>query len=171
MRFVPSALAGIGLLLVAGAASAQQLHIMREQVLRPATAEDRPLVDKVREDLARVRVAEEAYFAANQTYAAEVSDLKGLKLASGATVVILMSGPAGWKAEATHPSLTGAEVVHVMRTKDGETGCPMMGQGGMGGAGGMKGMGGMGGMMGGGKPGDCCAAQGAPKTPAPEHQH
>ena len=49
------------------------------------------------------------------------------------------------KAEATHPSLKGAEVVHVMRMAEGES-CPMMGGGGMkGGMGGMD-MGGMGGM-------------------------
>jgi len=45
-------------------------------------------------------------------YAPELSDLKGVKLSSGTSVVILMSSPKGWKAEATHPSLKGAEVVH-----------------------------------------------------------
>lgn len=116
-------------------AAQQPLHFMRESVLRPVAPEDRVLVDKVREDLAKVRVAEEAYFAANQTYAPELSDLKGLKLSSGTSVVVLMSSPKGWKAEATHPSLKGAEVVHVMRMAEGES-CPMMG--GMAGMGAMK---------------------------------
>jgi hypothetical protein len=169
----------LGLALLAGArpAQAQQLHVMRESVLRPASQEDRALVDRVREDLAKVRVAEEAYFATHGTYAPELSELKGVKLASGTSIVVLMSGPMGWKAEATHPSLTGAEVLHVMRMKEGEAGCPMM-QGGMGGMGGMQhGMGGGmgGGMMGGAAKADCCAGQGqaSPKAPATgqEHQH
>lgn len=173
MRFARPILLGAAFVLAAGVAQAQdQLHFMRESVLRPAAGEDRALVDKVRDDLARVRVAEEAYFAANQTYASEVSDLKGVKLSSGTSVIILMSSPKGWKAEATHPSLAGAEVVHVMRMAAGEK-CPMMEMGGMGGMGGMSGMdhggmGGMGGMppMGGMKPG---ATPGS--APPAQHQH
>jgi hypothetical protein len=167
MRSLRALALGLALLGGAEAADAQQLHVMRESVLRPVSQEDRALVDRVREDLAKVRVAEEAYFAAHNTYASELSDLKNLKLSSGTSIVILMSGPMGWKAEATHPSLTGAEVLHVMRGKEGEAGCPMM-QGGMGG--GMQH--GMGGGMGGGKA-DCCAGQGQapPKTPATGQQH
>jgi hypothetical protein len=145
-------------LLLAGrvATAQQQLHFMRESILRPVAAEDRVLVDKVREDLAKVRAAEEAYFTANQTYAPELSDLKGVKLSSGASVVILMSSPRGWKAEATHASLKGAEVVHVMRMAEGES-CPMMGEDGA--RGGMAG-------MGGNKP------EGAAGPPPPaQHQH
>lgn len=147
----------IALSVVAGRdlAAQQSVHFMRESILRPAAPEDRVLVDRVREDLAKVRAAEEAYFAANQTYAPELSDLKGVKLSSGTSVVILMSSPKGWKAEATHPSLKGAEVVHVMRMAEGES-CPMMGEGGM--------KGGMGGM--GGKKQD-----GAGPPPAAQHQH
>jgi hypothetical protein len=156
MRFARPILLGAALVLAAGVAEAQeQLHFMRESVLRPAASEDRVLVDKVREDLARVRVAEEAYYAANQTYASELSDLKGVKLSSGTSVVILMSSPKGWKAEATHPSLAGAEVVHVMRLAAGEK-CPMMEMGGM--KGGMGGMGGMGGKK-------------ADAAPPAQHQH
>jgi hypothetical protein len=158
MRIVHSLLL-VALAALAGRdlAAQQSLHFMRESVLRPVAPEDRVLVDKVREDLAKVRVAEEAYFAANQTYAAELSDLKGLKLSSGTSVVVLMSSPKGWKAEATHPSLKGAEVVHVMRMAEGES-CPMMGGGGM--KGGMGGMGGMG-----------AQGQEAPAAPTPTTQH
>ena len=125
MRFIRPVLLGAALVLVAGVAQAQeQLHFMRESVLRPAVEEDRILVNRVREDLARVRAAEESYHAANQTYAAELSDLSGLQLSSGASVVILMSGSKGWQAEAIHPSLPDAEVVHVMRLAPGE-GCPI----------------------------------------------
>ncbi|HEX5819894.1 MAG TPA: hypothetical protein VFY20_13490 [Gemmatimonadales bacterium] len=155
MRFARPILLGAALVLVAGVAQAQeQLHFMRESVLRPAAGEDRVLVDKVREDLARVRVAEEAYYAANQTYASELSELKGVKLSSGTSVVILMSSPKGWKAEATHPSLAGAEVVHVMRMAAGEK-CPMMDMGGM------KGGMGQGGM----------AGKKAEAAPPAQHQH
>jgi hypothetical protein len=144
----------VALAVVAGRdlAAQQSVHFMRESILRPAAPEDRVLVDKVREDLAKVRAAEEAYFAANQTYAPELSDLKGVKLSSGTSVVILMSSPKGWKAEATHPSLKGAEVVHVMRMAEGES-CPMMGEGGMKGG------------MGGGK------KEGAEAAPPAQHQH
>jgi hypothetical protein len=131
MRFVRSVLLGALLTLAGRSAVAQQsVHFMRESILRPAVVEDRVLVDKVRDDLAKVRAAEEAYFAVNQSYAAELSDLKGVKLSSGTSVVILMSSPKGWRAEATHPSLAGAEVVHVMRMTEGES-CPMMEPGGM----------------------------------------
>jgi hypothetical protein len=84
------------------------------------------------------------------------ADLEGVKLSSGTSVVILMGSPKRWKAEATYPSLKGAEVVHVMRMAAGES-CPMMGDGGM--------MGGMGG-MGGKKPNDAAG----PPPPA-QHQH
>lgn len=157
MRIVhPLLLVAVAVLPGRDLSAQQSVHFMREAILRPVAPEDRVLVDKVREDLAKVRVAEEAYFAANQTYAPELSDLKGLKLSSGTSVVVLMSSPKGWKAEATHPSLKGAEVVHVMRTAEGES-CPMMGEGGM--------KGGMGGM--GGKKQDDAAA---PPPPA-QHQH
>jgi hypothetical protein len=154
MRIVRPLLLG-ALLVLAGRdlAAQQSVHFMRESILRPAAPEDRVLVDRVREDLARVRAAEEAFFAANQTYAPELSDLKGVKLSSGTSVVILMSSPKGWKAEATHPSLKGAEVVHVMRMAEGES-CPMMGEGGMKGG------------MGGKKPNDAAG----PPPPA-QHQH
>jgi hypothetical protein len=157
MRIARAALP-VALFLIAGrdAAAQQSVHFMRESILRPVAPEDRVLVDKVREDLAKVRAAEEGYFAANQTYAPEVSDLKGVKLSSGTSVVILMSSPKGWKAEATHPSLKGAEVVHVMRMAEGES-CPMMSEGGM--------KGGMGG-MGGKKQDDAAAA-----PPPAQHQH
>jgi len=160
MRIVhASLLVAVAVLAGRDLAAQQSVHFMRESILRPAAPEDRVLVDKVREDLAKVRAAEEAYFAANQTYASEVSDLKGVKLSSGTSVVIMMSSPKGWKAEATHPSLKGAEVVHVMRMAEGES-CPMMGEGGM--KGGMGGMGGKG-----GKKQDDAAA---PPPPA-QHQH
>jgi len=139
MRIVhPLLLVAVAVLAGRDLSAQQSVHFMREAILRPVAPEDRVLVDKVREDLAKVRAAEEAYFAANQTYAPEVSDLKGVKLSSGTSVVIMMSSPKGWKAEATHPSLKGAEVVHVMRMAAGES-CPMMGEGGMkGGMGGKK---------------------------------
>ena len=162
MRYIRPILLGAALVLAAGVAQAQQqLHFMRESVLRPAVVEDKVVVDKVREDLAKIRAAEEAYFAANQTYAPELSDLKGIKLSSGTEVVILMSGPKGWKAEATHPSLPGAEVVHVMRLAAGES-CPMMEQGGRMGGMDHAGMPGMGRMNAG-------AAAGA--GPPAQHQH
>jgi L-arabinose isomerase len=159
MRSVRASALAVAFLLVAGPAAAQQqVHVMRESVLRAATVEDQAKVDKVREDLAKVRLAEEAYFTANQTYAPELSDLKGLKLSQGTNVIILMSGPMGFKAEATNFSLKGAEVVHVMRMEKGEK-CPMMEHGG---TGGMQGMDGMKGMGQGGP---------APATGAPQHQH
>lgn len=166
MRFDRATLLGAMLLLGARAAAAQQqIHFMRESVLRPASADERATVDKVRDDLAKVRVAQEAYFTANQTYASEVGDLKGVKLSPGTSVIVLMSSPMGWKAEATSASLKGAEIVHVMRMEKGET-CPMMEHGGMSGMGGMKGMDGMKGME--GMPG---MGQGAAPAPAPQHQH
>jgi hypothetical protein len=175
MRFAPFFLLAATLAFGARPVIAQQqLHFMRESVLTPVSAEDRVLVDKVRDDLARVRVAEEAYFAANQNYSPELSDLKGLKLSSGASIVVLMSGPMGWKAQATHASLKGAEVVHVMRMDPGQK-CPMMEMGGMGGMGGMDhgAMGGMGGMQGGMKmpAGEGCCGGGSTPPPAPQHQH
>jgi hypothetical protein len=143
------------LLLAQAAAAQQQVHFMRESVLRPAVPEDRVVVDRVREDLAKVRLAQESYFTANQTYASELAELKGLKPSSGTSIVILMSSPKGWKAEASNAALTGAEVVHVMRMQEGES-CPMMEKGGR--------MGGMGGMGQGGK------AAGEASPPA-QHQH
>lgn len=131
MRFVYPIVLGAALVLVVGVAQAQeQLHYTRESVLRPALEEDRVVVDRVRADLAKVRAAEETFHAANGTYAAELTDLQGLQLSSGTSVVILTSGPKGWQAEATHPSLPEAEVVHVMRLAPGET-CPMDHGGGM----------------------------------------
>jgi hypothetical protein len=144
---------------------------MRESVLVPVSTEDRVLVDKVRDDLARVRVAEEAYFTANQNYSPELSDLKGLKLSSGASIVVLMSSPMGWRAEATHASLQGVEVVHVMRMDPGQN-CPMMDMDGLGGMN-HGAMGGMRGMQGGMKmpAGDGCCGGGSAQPPAPKHQH
>jgi hypothetical protein len=140
MRSVRASALAVALLVLAGRAAAQQqVHVMRESVLRGATMEEQAKVDRVREDLAKVRAAEEAYFTANQTYAPELSDLKGVKLSQGTNVIILMSGPMGFKAEATNFSLKGAEVVHVMRMEKGEK-CPMMEHGAMGGMDGMKGM-------------------------------
>ena len=131
MSSVPSNLLGAALVLVSGAAQAQQsLHFTRESILEPAIVEDRVLVDNVRADLARVRVAQEAYYTANQTYASELADLTGVKLSDGVNVVILMSDSKGWRAEATHPSLPGAEVVSVTRLEEGEP-RPTMEHGGM----------------------------------------
>jgi hypothetical protein len=123
-------LAGVLLLAAASPLTAQQQHFMREQVLRGSTPTEQALVERIRVDLAQVRLAQDAYFASHQGFAPELGDLKGLKLGSGAQVVVLMSGPRGWKAEATHPGVTGREVVHVMRLKEGER-CPMMDHGGM----------------------------------------
>lgn len=129
LRVTGLALALMLSLTVAPGAAAQQMHFMREKVLRAATPQDQALVDRVRADLAQLRTAQEAYFAGHQGYAPELADLKGLKLGSGASVVVLMAGPKGWKAEATHPALAGSEVVHVMRLREGES-CPMMQGGG-----------------------------------------
>ena len=125
-------LLGAALVLVAGVTEAQQApRFTRESVLEPAIVEDRVLVENVRADLARVRVAEEAYHAANQTYASELADLPGLKLSDGVSVVILMSDANSWRAAATHPSLPGAEVVYVTRVAEGEPSATME-QGGTG---------------------------------------
>jgi len=97
------------------AAAQQQVHFTRAEILRPDAVEDRVIVDQVRSDLAHVRAAQETYYAANQTYASELADLESVKLSPGTTVVILSSSPEGWEAEATHPSLQGAEVVRVAR--------------------------------------------------------
>jgi hypothetical protein len=115
-------LLGAALVLVAGVGQAQQsVHFTRESILEPAVVEDRVLVDSVRANVARVRVAEEAYYAANGTYASELADLTGVQLSEGVTVVIVMSDSKGWRAEATHPSLPGAEVVEVTRLAEGDT--------------------------------------------------
>jgi L-arabinose isomerase len=157
MRIVHPLLLVVLVLLTGRDLAAQQsVHFMRESVLRPVAAEDRVTVDRVREDLAKIRLAQESYYTANQTYASEVTDLKGVKLSAGISVVILMSSPMGWKAEAAHTSLKGAEVVHVMRMEKGEK-CTMMENGGMGGMGAMKGMSGM--------------ERGAPPPAEPPHQH
>ena len=126
-------LLGAALVLVAGVAQAQQsVHFTRESILEPAVVEDRVLVDSVRANVARVRVAEEAYYAANGTYASELADLTGVQLSEGVSVVIVMSDSKGWRAEATHPSLPGAEVVEVTRLAEGEP-RPTMNHGGTGG--------------------------------------
>ena len=152
------------LLVVTSPAAAQQLHFMREAVLRPQAPQDQVVVDRVRADLAAIRTAQETYFAANQTYAAELSELKGVKLSGGTSAVILMASPMGWKAEAANTALQGTEVVHVMRMKEGDA-CPMMGGGGMGGM--KSGMGG--GMMGGKEQGGDCCRSGA-EAPG-QHRH
>jgi hypothetical protein len=107
--------ATILLLTRTAAVAQQQVHFTRAEILRPDAVEDRVIVDSVRSDLAHVRAAQEAYYAANQTYASELGDLENVKLSPGTTVVILSSSPDGWEAEATHPSLQGAEVVRVAR--------------------------------------------------------
>ena len=131
-------LLGAALVLVAGVAQAQQsVHFTRESILEPAVVEDRVLVDSVRADLARVRVAQEAYYAANGTYASELADLTGVQLSEGVSVVIVMSDSKGWRAEATHASLAGAEVVQVTRLAEGEP-RPTMNHGGTGAVGGAR---------------------------------
>ncbi len=177
-------LAILSLLVLASAPAAAQLHLMREATFSAATPAELRTAARVRADLDAFRERQEAWRSAHDGYALDVAQL-AFEPASGATLVLLMSGPDGWKVEATHPALRGTEVVHVMRG----TGAP-------GAAHAMAGMecmhgGARGGMTGGmrhGPPADstaspprggagCCAGMGAPKAGPPAgaagaaHQH
>ena len=71
-------------------------------VPRIRTMKERSYQATLRSDLGAVRTAQEAYYAENQRYATEVTDLE-LRLSSRVSVTIESSDPLrGWKAAARH---------------------------------------------------------------------
>jgi hypothetical protein len=70
--------------------------------------------------LRSVAAAQERYRAAHAVYAASLDQL-GLRPESGIRIEILLAGPTGWQAKATHPAQPGRScVVFVGALGDGE---------------------------------------------------
>lgn len=63
------------------------------------------LVARIRADLSALRAAQDAYFAAHQTYAATIEALGDFRVVSGASIVLRSATANGWTAEAMHKAL------------------------------------------------------------------
>ncbi|MDX2193798.1 MAG: hypothetical protein NW201_10625 [Gemmatimonadales bacterium] len=166
---------------LAAAPAAAQLSLVREPIIIATDAPGARTLAKVRADLAALRTAQEAHFAAQSRYATDVGELTEFTPVSGATLVIVAASADAWAVTASHPALRGTETLRIAREPaKGGTGAGMM-------AGGMMGMmggaghehGGMGGgrMPGMGAVGDmgsCPMMEGkgaAPKGDAGGHKH
>ena len=89
------------------------------QVLRsdsPRGAADSSAQRMMNEDVTRIRLAQDAYFAAYGTYASRLDDLADLKLVSGAVLTLAGATATGWQLTATHPRLVGEYQLTVKRT-------------------------------------------------------
>lgn len=87
----------------------------------PAAAVDSAglaLLRAVRADLTRLRLAQDSFYVARRSYAADTAALGGWRPTSGAVVRITRADSTGWSAEAAHGELIGAEVLTVRRTGD-----------------------------------------------------
>jgi hypothetical protein len=71
----------------------------------------------LRADMSRLRLAQDSFFVAHRTYAADTTGL-GWRAESGAVFRIMWADSTTWTATAQHPRLTGPEVLTVRRTTD-----------------------------------------------------
>jgi hypothetical protein len=72
----------------------------------------------LRADLTRLRLAQDSFYVAHQSYAADTAALGGWRSTSGALFRITRADSTSWVAEAEHRQLVGAEVLTVRRTGD-----------------------------------------------------
>jgi hypothetical protein len=69
------------------------------------------LVRRIRADLAALRQAQDAYYAAHHSYAADLAVLRAdFRTHSGAELVLRNVTVRGWEALATHPALAGGSL-------------------------------------------------------------
>lgn len=71
----------------------------------------------LRADLSRLRLAQDSFYVAHRTYAADTAEL-GWRPASGALFRIMWADSTTWVAKAEHGQLVGPEVLTVRRTAD-----------------------------------------------------
>jgi hypothetical protein len=86
----------------------------------PAVAADSAgaaVLSALRVDLSRLRLAQDSFYVAHRTYAADTAGL-GWRPASGAVFRIMWADSTTWVAKAEHSQLVGPEVLTVRRTAD-----------------------------------------------------
>ena len=86
----------------------------------PAVANDSAgaaVLRALRADLSRLRLAQDSFYVAHRTYAADTAGL-GWQPASGARFRIMWADSVTWVAKAEHAHLLGPEVLTVRRTTD-----------------------------------------------------
>lgn len=75
----------------------------------------------LRGDLSRLRLAQDSFYVAHRTYAADTAGL-GWRPASGAVTRIMWADSTTWAAKAEHAQLVGPEVLTVRRTAENSSG-------------------------------------------------
>ena len=93
--------------LPAAAGAQTSLHVSSKIVQRDSAS--MVIGTAIRQDLTRLRAAQDTFYAANGTYAAKLAQLRDFRATSGATLTIDVAKADGWVAFATHPLLPGSE--------------------------------------------------------------
>ena len=112
-RFIAASLTVLALAALARPALAQ--YTMDRH---PAVANDSAgavVLRALRADLSRLRLAQDCFYVAHRTFAADTAGL-GWRPASGAQFRIMWADSVTWVAKAEHAQLVGPEVLTVRRT-------------------------------------------------------
>ena len=101
----PSNASSLLMPLAGGANTALGYSYNRQSRVVQRDAASQALARQVEGDLAALRNAQDAYYAAHQTYATSLDQLKGFRNTSGATILLRDVSDLGWTADATLSSL------------------------------------------------------------------